>query len=74
MNTNKSHSPKSLPLASLSLCYTNDSKNILGPSTPLPMAIYTTSANVEAFKVAAFYIHTHSHVKDVEGTPGKSLL
>ena len=33
-----------------------------------------TSANTEALNVTSFYIHTHNHVKDMEGSPGKSPL
>ena len=33
--------------------------NVLGPSTPLPSAIYMWTANTEVLKVAVFYIHTH---------------
>ena len=35
------------------------------------MAMYTISANIEELNLAAFYIHIHSHVKDVEGWPLK---
>ena len=33
-----------------------------------------TSANIVVLNVAAYYFHTHSHMKDAKGTPGKSPL